>query len=346
MSGASGNAMKGVPALNGTQKAAAVLMQLGKDAAAAVMGRLNDEEAEAIAAEIVRMRRVQPQVADAVIEEIHELAVRGRMAATGGKEFAAGLLEASFGSERAAGLMERLASDVDGKRFEFLDGAGPAQVMSLLEGELPQTIAMVLAHLTPETASAVLAVMLPAMRTDVAQAIATMGPAVPEAMDIVAGSLKRKAVAMVAPRGRRAAIGGVQPLVDIINRSDTATEKTLMEDLAARSPALAAELREKMLGLADLARFENHDVQKVLRGIEPTTLAMAMRGMAAEVEEAIRANISERNRELLESEIEALGPVRTAEVEGAQAGIVRSLRGLYAAGEITIREEDEVSLAR
>lgn len=334
-------AVKEAPALNGTQKAAAVLMQISKEAAAAIMGHLNDEEAEAIASEIVRMRRVQPQVADAVIEEIHDLAVSGRMAALGGRDFAAGLLEASFGSERAAGLMERLGSDVDGKRFEFLDTAGPAQIMSLLEGELPQTIALVLAHLGPETASAALTVMLPAARADVAQAIAAMGPAVPEAMDIVAESLKRKAVAMVAPRGKRAAIGGLQPLVDIINRSDIATEKTLMADLEARNPALAAELREKMLGLADLNRFENHDVQKVLRGIEATTLAMAVYGMAADVEETIRANISERNREMLSSEIEALGHVRASDVEAAQAGIVRALRGLFAAGEISLSEREE-----
>ncbi|GAA4662891.1 flagellar motor switch protein FliG [Arthrobacter cryoconiti] len=333
-------AIKSLPSLSGAQKAAAVLMQLSRDAAAAVMGHLNDEEAEAIATEIVRMRRVQPQVADAVIEEIHNLAVSGRTAALGGKEFAAGLLEASFGSERAAGLMDRLAADVVGKRFEFLDNAGPAQVMSLLEGELPQTIALVLAHLNPETASASLSAMLPSARTEVAQAIAAMGPAAPEAVDLVAETLKQKAAAMVAPRARRAAIGGVQPLVDIINRADSTTEKALMDDLAIRNPGLAAELREKMLGLADLIRFAGTDVQKVLRGIEPITLAMAFKGMAADAEGVIRENISERNRELLDSEIEALGAVRSSDAAGAQAQIVRSMRSLFANGEITLREDD------
>ena len=150
------------------------------------MGHLNDEEAETVASEIVRMRRVQPEVADAVIEEIHELAISGRTTATGGREFAAGLLEASFGSERAAGFMERLATDMAGKRFEFLDDAGPTQVVSLLEGELPQTIALVLAHLGSQSASAALSAMPAAIRAEVAQAIATMGPAHPDAVDIVA----------------------------------------------------------------------------------------------------------------------------------------------------------------
>lgn len=332
--------MRDTLVLTGAQKVAAILMQLSPQGAAAVMGHLNDEEAETVASEIVRMRRVQPEVADAVIEEIHELAISGRTTATGGREFAAGLLEASFGSERAAGFMERLATDMAGKRFEFLDDAGPTQVVSLLEGELPQTIALVLAHLGSQSASAALSAMPAAIRAEVAQAIATMGPAHPDAVDIVAETLKQRAVAMVAPRGRRAAIGGVQPLVEMINRADSATEKALMEDLDARDPGLAAELRSKMLSLADLVRFANHDIQKVLRGIDPTTLAKAMQGMPALVEEAVRANISERNRELLESEIEILGQVRAVDVELAQSEIVRAIRALFAAGEITVLEDE------
>ena len=45
--------------------------------------------------------------------------------------------------------MERLASNMAGKSFEFFDEADPGQVITLLDGELPQTIALVLAHLNP-----------------------------------------------------------------------------------------------------------------------------------------------------------------------------------------------------
>lgn len=143
--------------LTGAQKAAALLMQFSQSAAAAVMSHLSDAEAESIAAEIVKMRRVQPEVADAVVDEFHGLAVRGRHAAQGGRDFAAGLLAASFGSEKAAGVMDRLASTMAGRPFEFLDDAEPGQLLSVLEDELPATIALVLAHLRPDRASAALA---------------------------------------------------------------------------------------------------------------------------------------------------------------------------------------------
>lgn len=327
--------------LTGTQKAAAVLMQFSQSAAAAVMGHLTDAEAEAIAAEIVKMRRVQPEMADAVIEEFHGLAVRGRHAAQGGKDFAAGLLAATFGSEKAAGVMDRLASSMAGKPFEFLEEAEPGQLLSLLEDELPATIALVLAHLRPDRASAALAGLTGELRADVAQAIATMGAATPDAVGIVAATLKQRALAVVGPREQTAVIGGVQPLVDIINRSDVATERALLEELAIRDPALAEEVRSRMLTFADLVKLDNQDVQLVLRGIDANTLALAMKGAPIPVGDAIRANISERNRELLEFELEALGPVRSSEVEQARADIVRIVRELEAEGEITIRRGDE-----
>lgn len=328
-------------ALTGTQKAAALLMQFSQAAAAAVMSHLSDAEAESIAAEIVKMRRVQPDIADAVIDEFHGMAVRGRHAAQGGRDFAAGLLAASFGSEKAAGVMDRLASTMAGRPFEFLDDAEPGQLLSLLEDELPATIALVMAHLRPDKASATLAGLPGDLRADVAQAIGTMGAATPEAVGIVAATLRQRALAVVAPREQMAVIGGVQPLVDIINRSDVATERALLEELALRDPELAEEVRSRMLTFADLVKLDNQDVQLVLRGIDANTLALAMKGAPTPVLDTIRANISERNRELLEFELEALGPVRTSEVEQARADIVRIIRELEAVGEITIRRGDE-----
>ena len=108
----------------------------------------------------------------------------------GAAHFAVGLLEASFGADKAAGMMNRLASSMAGKSFEFLDAAEPGQIVTLLDGELPQTIALVLAHLRPEHASAVLAGFEDTVRTDVARSIATMGSATPEAVSVVAETLE------------------------------------------------------------------------------------------------------------------------------------------------------------
>jgi flagellar motor switch protein FliG len=327
--------------LSGTQKAAIVLMNMDQLRAAEVMKQFTDSEAEEIAAEIVRLRRVDSAVAERTIVEFHDMTIRSGWNSRGGKDFAAGLLEASFGSERAAGVMTRVNSSMAGKSFEFLDTAEPSQVLTLLDGELPQTIALVLAHKRPEQASPVIAGLEGSMRTDVAQAIATMGTAAPEAVRVVADTLRVRAGAVVGNGEQTEVVGGVQPLVEIINRADISTERALLEALDERDPELAEEVRSRMLTFADVVKLERKDVQQVLRGIDVSVLALAMKGSTEAVTEVIRTNLSERNREILDEEYEALGPVRVSQVEEARAEIVRAIRALEAEGVITVQRGDE-----
>lgn len=58
--------------LTGTQKAAVVLMQLGKERAARIMSRLEEQEIEDLTSEIMRMERVEQSMADQVIEEFYD----------------------------------------------------------------------------------------------------------------------------------------------------------------------------------------------------------------------------------------------------------------------------------
>lgn len=327
--------------LTGTQKVAVVLMNMDSQRAAGVLKEFSETEAEEIVAEIVRLRRVDSVVAEKTLSEFHELTLRSTALARGGRDVAVGLLEASFGAERAAGVMNRVASSMAGKAFEFLEQTEPRHVIALLEGELPQTIALVLAHLRPEHASPIISGFEEATRTEVARCIATMGTATPEAVRIVTDTLRIRAGAVVSLTDTVEVVGGIQPLVDIINRADVATERALLESLDENDPELAEEVRSRMLTFADIVKLETRDVQQVLRGIDAGVLAVAMKGSSEVVTEVIRSNLSERNREILDDEIKILGPVRVSQVEEARADIVRAIRDLESQGVITVQRGDE-----
>jgi flagellar motor switch protein FliG len=329
------------PTLTGTQKVAVVLMTMDQQRAAEVLKQFSETEAAEIVAEIVQLRRIDVAVMDSAVAEFHELTTAGGRNPRGGHSVAVGLLERSFGAERAAGVMTRVATSMAGKAFEFLDSVDPHQVLVLLDGELPQTIALVLAHLRPEHASAILSGLDGPVRTDVAQCIASTGTAAPEAVRVVTEILKKRIGAVAASRDSAEVVGGVQPLVEIINRADVNTERALLEALDERDPELAEEVRSRMLTFADIVRLENRDVQLVLRGIDSAVLAVAMKGSTELVTDSIRRNLSERNRDLLADEVAALGPVRVSQVEEARATIVRSIRDLAAQGTITVQRADE-----
>ncbi|WP_203135617.1 flagellar motor switch protein FliG [Microbacterium sp. JZ31] len=326
--------------LSGSQTAAVVIMNLDRSRAVEVMKHLTEGEAEEIAAEIIRMRRLDTATTARALRDFHRIA-SGRIApGRGGRDVAAGLLEASFGAERAAGVLTRVSSTMAGTSLDFLNAADPAQLATLLDGELPQTIALVLAHLRTNNAAEVLAALPDPLRTDVAQSIATMGTATQEAIAVVAETLRTR-TGVFALRESSEAVGGVQPLVEIINRSDAAIEKALLASLEDRDTALAEDIRSRMVTFADIVKLEDRDAQRVLRGVDIRTLAMALKGVNQAIAEVIRKNVSERNREVLDDEIRIMGPVRMSQIEEARAEIVRTIRALASEGEITVHRTDE-----
>ncbi len=327
--------------LTGVQKAAVVIMQLGRERAAKVMAQLGEQELDEITAEIVRLENVDGFTADSVLEEFHAVSIAGpNLIARGGLSYAQELLEASLGAERAASVMERLATQMAGQPFEFLQQADARQIHSLLTGEHPQTIALVLAHLRPEHASAIMAGLPGDAQAEVAHRIALMERAAPDVVAVVAENLQRKASSVLAPQ-EMSAVGGVQPLVEIINRADPGTEKLILEGLEIRDKELAEEVRSRMFVFADVVMLDDRAVQLVLRGVETASLSVALKGATDEVRDKILGNLSERARDNLVEEIELLGPTRMSQVEEARAGIVQAIRRLEESGQIVIRREGE-----
>ncbi|WP_295011328.1 flagellar motor switch protein FliG [uncultured Microbacterium sp.] len=327
--------------MSGLRKAAIVLLNMDRAASAEVLRHLGEARAELLAAELTQLGGVDVGATARALGEFRRIASGAAVPSRGGEELATGLLETAFGREKAVGMVGRVMSQ-GAVSFDFLNAADPAQLATILDGELPTTVAVVLANLRADSAAAVLAALPDPLRTDVAQAIATMGVATQEAISIVAESLRSR-TGVFAMRDAHDAIGGVQPLVEIINRSDTALEKALLASLEGRDLALAEDIRSRMVTFADIARLEDRDAQRVLRGLDLRMLALALKGADEQIAEVISRNMTERNRESLAEEAKVLGPVRVRQVDEARAEIVRVIRELEAAEEITIsREDDEI----
>lgn len=329
-----------VAMLTGTQKAALVLIQMGKEAASRILHQLTEDEIEQITTEIARMQHVDDETVASVLDEFKASSSRSPGFNQGGLTYARKLLEETIGKDKAAAVLERLAGQIQVQPFEFLMHADARQVVSLLTGEHPQTIALVLAHLRPEHASAIMTGFTPEIQTTVARRIALMEKASPDVVSVVAEHLKRKATAVLTTT-EMSVVGGVQPLVEIINRADAATEKLILEGLATTDPELADTIRSMMFVFADITLLEDRAIQLVLRGVETSTLATALKGADDAVKEKILTNMSERARENLEEEIDLLGRVRMSLVEESRSHVVQVIRKLEESGEIMISREGE-----
>ena len=118
-----------------------------------------------------------------------------------------------------------------------------------------------------------------------------------------------------------------------------------MESLGQEDAELVDEIRRLMFVFEDVARFSDKDIQAVLKNVETSQWAMALKGASDTLKEKILKNMSERAAETLREEMEYLGPAKRSVVEAKQQEIVDVIRSLEDRGEIdlnAINEEEEL----
>ena len=324
-----------VAPLTGAQKAAVLLVQVGQENAAKVLSHMRPAEIEELTAEILRLRSVSPEIAGVVLEEFHSMIASPLRGGAGGMDFAQALLEGALGADGAAEVLGRVAESQVVQPFQFLHQADPQQILTFLTGEHPQTIALVVAHLRPDQSSMILGGLSPEMQADIAYRIATMEATSTEYVRLIEDVVQRRTSTVLQAK-QNTAVGGVAPLVEIINRADRGTERSILEGLQAKDSALSDEIRALMFVFEDITTLDDRAIQLVLRGVETADLATALKGVKDSVRDKILRNVSERARENLLEEIDMLGPVRMSTVEEAQSKIVQVIRGLEESGQIVL----------
>lgn len=326
--------------LSGVQKAAILLISLGSDLSSRVLKQqFYDAEIEMLTQEISNMIKISPEIKNAVLEEFIELHQAREYLTHGGINYARELLEKTVGPQRANDIINKLAREMKAVPFSSLRKTDPKHLFNFIREEHPQTIALILAHLTPDQAAVILASLSHDMQSEISRRIAIIDRFTPDVILDVESVLEKKLSSVV--QQEHVVVGGVQALVDILNRVGRSAEKVILEGLEREDPVLAEEVKRRMFVFEDINMLPDNFIQRVLREVNSKDLALAMRGSNEEVCARIYKNMSKRAAEMLKEEIEFMGPVRLKEVEQAQQKVVNIIRKLDESGEIIISRGGE-----
>jgi flagellar motor switch protein FliG len=320
--------------LTGRQKASIFIISLGPEKSAQVMKHLSEEEIEQLTLEIANIRTINNEQLKSVNQEFTQLYMASHYIAQGGIEYAKEVLEKALGTEKALNIINSLSSNLQIKPFDFVRNTDPGQLLNFIQGENSQTIALIMSYLDSEQAAAILSSLPSDRQAEVAKRIAIMDSTLPEIIREVENTLERKISALGTQDHTIA--GGINSIVQILNKVDRATEKTILETLEVQDPVLSEEIKKLMFVFEDIMMMDDRSIQLVLREVESKDLALALKGSSEEVGVKIKKNMSNRAAEMLEEEITFLGPVRLRDVEEAQQRIVNTIRRLEEAGEIII----------
>jgi len=327
--------------LDGKEKAAILLITLGPEKSAEVFKHLTEEEIEELTLQIANTRMVSAEEKNEIVEEFYQLALAQEYISEGGINYAKEVLERALGPDKAVDIINKLTSSLHVRPFEFIRKADPNQLLNYIQNEHPQTIALILSYLNPGQAAQILANLPPEKQAEVTRRIAIMDRTSPEVVKEIEKVLETKFSGMLSQDFTTT--GGVQTVVDILNSVDRGTEKFIMEELDTMDAELSEEIRKRMFVFEDIVSLDNRSIQRIIREIDNSQWAIALKGASEEVKEAIFSNMSKRLVEMIKEDIEFMGPVRIRDIEEAQQNIVNVIRKLEEEGEIiTPRGGDEI----
>ena len=321
--------------------AAVLLMTLPEEQASDLMAKLEPKLVEQVSLEIARTRSVASDEQERVIKEFTETnpSMGGR---GGGLELAKTLLQKALGSNAAASLAN-IRQSIEATPFGFLRNVDSQNLLTYIIDEHPQTIALIMSHLPANIGAEILAGLPEGRRLSVVRRVATMGRTNPEIIREVEKGLERRMSSVMSQSFEGA--GGVGAVAEMLNVADRATERALMDSLKDEDPELVEEIRRLMFVFEDIGRFADKDIQTVLKNVETSQWAMALKGASESLKEKVLKNMSERASETLREEMEYLGPAKRSVVEAKQQEIVDVVRSLEDRGEIdlnAINEDEEL----
>lgn len=326
---------------SGKEKVAILLIALGPQKSAEIFKHLNEDEIEELTLQIANMRMVSPEEKQMVIEEFYQICLAQEYISEGGINYAKDVLERALGSDKAIDIINKLTSSLHVRPFEFIRKADPNQLLNYIQNEHPQTIALILSYLGSSQAAQILSSLPLEKQSDVTRRIAIMDRTSPEVVREIESILESKFSNILAQD--YTTTGGIQAVVDILNSVDRGTEKHIMEDLDIKDAELSEEIRRRMFVFEDIITLDNRSIQRIIREIDNSQWAIALKGASEEVKDLIFANMSKRLVEMIKEDIEFMGPVRIRDIEDAQQNIVNVIRKLEEDGEIiTPRGGDEI----
>ena len=320
--------------LSSLDRAAMFMLCVGETSAAEIMRYLEPREVQKIGSAMASLRHVGKRHMQLVLQNFIDV-VGGKtgLGGAGTDAYIRNVITAALGEDKASRLIDRILIGKKAEGLESLKLMDANTVAQIISQEHPQIQAIILSYLDADQAGDILSFFPERLRSEVITRISSLKPVHPDAMAELDLVLKRQ---FAQSESSSSNLGGVKTAAEILNNVTSSIEQSIMEQIDELDSDLAAEITEMMFVFEDLKEVDDRGIQALLREVTSETLILALKGADDDLKEKIFSNMSKRAAELLADDLEAKGPVKVSEVEGAQKEIIGIARRMESAGEISL----------
>ena len=320
--------------LNGTERAAILLMTLGEEDAAAILRHMGPKEVQKVGATMASLANISKGQVGEVLEDFVRTVDEQTALGVGSDEYIRKVLVQALGEDKASGLIDRILLGRNSKGLEALKWMDPRAVAEIVRLEHPQIMAIVLSYLDSDHAAEVMQHLPERIIPDVIMRIATLDGIQPSALNELDLILEKQFAGNANVKS--AGVGGVKSAANILNFMDSTVEGSVMEKIRESDEELSQKIQDLMFVFDNLLEVEDRGIQALLREVSTESLIFALKGADDSLKEKIFKNMSKRAAETLRDDLEAKGPVRLSEVETAQKEILAIARRMAESGDLVL----------
>ncbi len=323
--------------LTGPQKAAIFMLSLGDEQSTVLFELMDDEEIRELSQIMSNLGSINSKVVERLfLDFADQLSSTGSL--VGSYDSTERLLSKALPEDRVSQIMEELRGPAGRTMWDKLGNVNEAVLANYLKNEYPQTVAVVLSKVRPDHAASVLGQLPENFAMEVIIRMLSMEAVSKEILDHVEKTLRTEFMTNLARTARQ---DSHEMMANIFNTLDRNTETRFMGALEERNRESAERIKQLMFTFDDLERVDSAGIQMLLRQVDKSQLAVALKGGSESVRELFFSNMSERAAKIMREDMDAMGAVRLKDVDEAQAAIVMIAKQLADSGEIMIAGQGE-----
>lgn len=327
--------------LSGAERAAAFLLALGEVHGMPIWTALDDHEVAQISIAMSKLGQVTSDLIEDLLGVfISQMSLSGALMGT--YDSTERLLMEFLPDDRVCNIMEEVRGPAGRNMWEKLSNVQANVLANYLKNEYPQTIAVVLSKISADHAARVLTMLPEDLALEVVQRMLAMDSVQREILDKIEDTLRSEFISNLSQTRRRDAH---ELMAEIFNNFDRQAEGRFLTSLDDVDRDAADKIKTLMFTFEDLAKLDKTSAQTLLRHIEKSVLALAIKGATESVREFFFENMSQRAGKMLVDDLEAMGPVRLRDVDEAQTSMITMAKNLAAKGDIIISkggEDDDI----
>lgn len=316
-----------------TEKAAVILMSLGKTGAADVMKHLTETEVKKLSRAFMMVQEVERETQLAIAYEFSTMLKASETLVVDGREFARDVISSAFGSDQGDTMLEYITGSRKEPLSALISDIPGNIVDNFVQSEHPQTIAFLMTKMPPDLAASLLSKMSEEMQTDVVMRVSNLEHVKADVIDEVREVLRSQLRGMSLTDEE---VGGPKAAADILNFVDRNNEERILTEVEEMFPELAENIRNLMFTFEDVNKLDDRSIQTVLKEVPRDQLVLGLKTASEDLRALLFRNISQRAAEMLRDDLDNLGPTKLKDVEKAQQSIVDIVRRLEAEGKIQV----------